>query len=223
MRTRSLGKTYLVLLLILVLVSCCKPDNEIAFLNDNSCNPPCWMRIEPGKSTAEEALNILKYSDLIDEPSIERILAKQYYPPDQIFFRFKGDGSGNLSITNEIISSIRVHKVELPISLAYEKYGIPDQLMILRYWEWEGKWYVTLLYPEKGIILRYIKKEMGLKENTILIEPNDIVSEIRFTFPDNMKSLIESIIFGGPEEKTFDYQSIVQEYRGYGEVKIIRP
>ena len=219
---KSLVRKFFYLAIPLILLSC-TPGNAKATINNRLCDPPCWLNIQPGTTSVEEAVKSLELSSLVEPKTIKRTKANQYFPPDQIFFKLKGEGSGNLSIENGVVTSIELGEVSLPLKYIFEQYGEPEQVLILPYWEWDKKWYVVFLYPEQGILCEYIKKEPLLRKNVISINQGDIVSTLIYTKPSHFQTTVESIIFGNPADKSFDYNTITQKYKGYGDVKIIRP
>src|SRR5262245_44351318 len=60
----------LTLLLLLLVTACTQSRATVSIFNNSKCELPCWNDITPGKTSQEEALQILQDLDGVDEKTI---------------------------------------------------------------------------------------------------------------------------------------------------------
>lgn len=206
------------LMLLLVLgISCNAPATATAtatpkglitwwtlWLDQPVCKAPCWQNITPGKTSMEDAVEILENTqDII-------ITFKGKYGVSWQFSQIYS-GAGDMRESEDgIVSSIRLGNSpdnELHFKTIVDEYGYPSFVEL--YDCQLGKCSTILVYPDIGLLVdAYLKDNVeGVNPSQVTIQPDIIVSGVYFIPAgfENFKKIPE-----------FQEQDLL-EWKGYGE------
>jgi hypothetical protein len=230
MKKRKNGLCLLFCLLILLGGNSCNPTpplnaNQSTIINDDSCSPPCWKRITPGKTTWEEAVLIIQAISWIDETSTKNFSPTRH--EEEINWSAKsgsGDSRGRVYFSNDVVSVIEIHPENanepdssiLKFSDMLAKLGDPEFVQVS--W-WRGEkaiMGVQIVYPQKGYaFLNYYYTPLELPSKTISIRPTDSVLGVWY-FDTEFYPLIFT---SGPIDRMNItlFKKGLQPWKGYGE------
>ena len=151
------------------------------------CEPPCWRGLQPGKTTASEAINLLKSIEEIDPDSIEEEYLDDEVLPTEIH-RFGWafptpalERRGRADFVEGRLAWLwfTAHEPSLSLGRALnDLYGEPDSVLVTTI-SHDSKWtQIILLYLEKGIALTLVIKDYP--GETVKIDPEMPVSETTY-------------------------------------------
>jgi len=120
-------------------VSSTSPD--FLQLSDENCERACWLGIEPGVTTRDEAHIILENAN-VDFEFVELQASGGIY---NLFLSADDDDVGAISVLDDGQISQIILPLDACISYVVENYGIPPEVQ-------ESGIYITLLYPEPGLV-----------------------------------------------------------------------
>ena len=141
--------------LISFLLIGCKPIIS-GVIHDTTCSPPCWKSIIPGKTSREEAGNILKNSSEVKQNSIRTW--SMVAADDSIGWEFlprTGDRFGDILINNDIVFGFSFYpdKNGLSLKTAISYFGEPENIVAINNNSEIPYLSIYLGYPSKGIVL----------------------------------------------------------------------
>lgn len=212
------------LLFLCFLLGGCSSTHS-AFLNDTSCELPCWRTITIGKTTKEQVQNALDQMDDIQENSINESPTFNDTFDNFIYWNFKDviESQGEINFRDNIAIALSFqYDPGMSLKNFVDKLGYPDELLIIAL-HGDPMTYVTLylVYPDKEVCL--------LHDKSILVLPEDVIVEIGeetpiklFTLTDKQRTNPQHIVgcLRGMEPEFYDTH--VQKWRGYGEYRVIK-
>ena len=202
-------------LLLVVLVSCSRTPSVV--LEDNTCNAPCWRTIDAGKTSQEEAMNIIAKMPDIQEDSIKQ--EKTFLPmmEDAVYWKFQGAAEFNADISfHDLTVVMLTFNFAHPIGLKdfIHKFGEPSSVYISSS-QGPGVYLtVSLIYPNKGICLFHQPKLLPLQNpNEYAITQATQINDVYYTDPTIQNSQLIIGCLRGLESDEFKMG--VQEWSGY--------
>jgi hypothetical protein len=215
-------KISIVFLLIVFLLTACKRKTGFEYiLTSSECSAPCWMNIEPGKSTKKEVLSQLQnLPDLVD---IESIFTRVYDGKEQVGWDFvNSDVTGQVEFKNDHVSSILIgyefgetRKSGLQLGRTIEIYGSPQDIY---YKTGIGDLLVNqvfLVNPENGIEYQYIQSDV----KKLVITPDQIIHWVKFFSPNDSSE----IVLPNVDPRLNDLDNYHFTWTGYTEIILHKP
>jgi hypothetical protein len=211
-------------LLILFAVPSCKPDLPSVFSN-LACKPPCWQNIEPGKSSEQEVISILKNIPNIDASSIITHGDRWLIFDDIVYFTLHNkEIKAEVFILNSKVSMI-LFSGDLNISFgeAIEVFGEPK--FIINVPTYSGppgvpsdSYEIIALQPEQGIEVAYNTKDLPNTSKSKL-KPGNNTRLITFFDPNTYDKLLEAGIFSMGFLNGSQTLKYMRPWTGYGEIE----
>lgn len=187
-------------LLLLLLSSCSSlPDQDL--VGDEHCTPPCWRGIIPGKTSKNDAIQILMEAE--DEGEGDLSI------PENIVWRDETEKNYSLATDNDIIKTITLKSVtSTKLSDLIALFGDPSYAVITRIRD--GYFLGMILYPDKGLafLVSENNEKFEVKSNTkviqaIYLEASDLPTMINTLVGKNrVEGILDSTI----------------EWKGYGSI-----
>jgi len=185
------------------------------WLNGESCQPPCWEGIVPGKTTATEAMSVLEKNDIISSLSIDNEpvgIAQTGFIEWQILLEdtrpYKGEALFALDSPNQLIYLIRPGFPNTELGELIQKLGEPSHVLADYYQPPDAEYYIweiNIIWMEKGISFR-----TGGQEPTPLMINEELILESAIYFEPSVEKFLK---VRNPRRP--DGLSI---WKGYGEV-----
>jgi hypothetical protein len=185
---------------LLFISGCSKTDS--ALVGNEKCSPPCWIGIQPGKTTKVDAVKLLKGIEangggrltILDTGIIKWLdnSKKNYYLYTD----------GDLIVKVEIDFRSDSMDLDEVISL----FGEPASLHLgkLR----DGGYFVSVFYPEKGLVF-----VAGGDKSLYEIYPSMPIALVYFLQPSDISTIVPSL-FG--KDIVSETLANIQEWNGYG-------
>lgn len=211
-------KPYIILLLIILLVIAgCKPTIPSVIMN-TSCLPPCWNGIEPGHTTQEEALSILKSLKEVKQNSIKIwSIVKENDCIRWMFVSGSGEKYGDMFINNDLVFGFGFSPENngLTLETAIKYLGEPDSIIAI-YHQQEIRYIsVFINYKSKGVVLwTSINPYDSTKQAMIT---NDMhVEGFWYIEPDLYTKLMSSNYIAGINPAILENNT--HPWQGYGDI-----
>lgn len=184
-------------------------------VTDTSCDPPCWRRIQPGQTTAWEAVSFLE--GMRDVSSIMQ-WDERYGGKIAWMFRFPAkDSAGYLYCLDSRVAAISIMTLgSLTLAEAFERFGEPDY-MWMRYNEVELRPWLEIIfaYPTSGVFARVdIELPVAEENASVDITGNSPVGRIIYFDPAQYEYLLSSRILFREDRQTIMERS--QPWPGLG-------
>lgn len=160
------------------------------WLDDPTCQPPCWENLIPGETNISDGLEILSHI-----PGV-KITWYPWYPSvipteeTQIMWDFANRGEGGVATTEKKGQEIATIALNisgtqfLPLKEVFSSYGFPSDVYVF---DCRGEITaqacgVHLIYPKNGMALELLLRTTGENDNQVTIEENARVGKI-WLFP----------------------------------------
>lgn len=183
---------------------------------DTLCNPPCWQNIQPGQTTAWEAVSILEKLQYV-----EGIMQWDERYGDKIAWAFRypvRESSGYIYCAEDRVMAISFLTYEsITVAEAFEYIGEPDYSW-MRYKETFGRQWleVVLAYPTQGIFTRVDLElsDAADRNFTVRIDENSPIGRVVYFDPIQYEYLLNShILFREDEQMIMERH---QPWQGLG-------
>ena len=213
------------LIFMLLIFSSCHSQTSIKIVND-ACEPPCWQNIIPGSSSTEQTLQNLQRLSGIEPSSIE-VRDQPYKIFNKIIYTAVSDEQKiSIFLIDDTVASIEFSgDFQISFGEAVEQFGEPQFIIITKTLGPGGLWassihtYVSIVYPEKGIMFEYDEYDQprSLKSK---INPEIKLNKVAFFNPNQFEILADSgfILSGSNLEQT---QMAMQPWQGYGDIDAV--
>lgn len=145
--------TLFLLALVFFITSCIPSSEQTSSITRNSCSPPCWLGIDPGKTTRDEATKLLASIPDVNESSIENTSTVE--PNDSVKWSWNSeaaDFSGRIFSQGDLSTLITIAPKEkmLQFKDVIYKLGEPERILIFRTKGEQAIISIYILYPTKG-------------------------------------------------------------------------
>jgi hypothetical protein len=177
-------------------------NSHSVIIEDTSCNPPCWQRIHPGKTTTWEAVSILEKTQTVgaitqwDERYGSKIAWDFRYPARE--------SSGYIYITDNTILAISLLTYgSLSVAEALDQFGEPDYFWVRHKETSERHWLeVVLVYPSQGIFVRFDIELSDVTDQSfsVQMQEDNPVSRVIYFDPTQYEYLLGSRILFTEDE-----------------------
>jgi hypothetical protein len=215
----------LLFFILVLLATCCNGQHKRSFLNQNSCDIPCWNENLPGVTTTQELIDNIYDLSFIEKDSIITNGGPWDIFDDRVFFTYSDIVVHGVAHFNDNVLSDISFDGELGTSVGdvVDSFGEPDFVINVP---------VTggiPGYPDTSYVLTFIYKELGIsfaygtsdlpkrwKEN---LEPEIPIKFINFFDPKIFDQMVESGLFGQSVltgEQTLKY---LRPWSGYGSIQ----
>ncbi len=184
--------TYFLLLGYILVVSCSSKTSSI--ITENTCAPPCWHNITPGKSLKQDVLSMLPTITEVDPRSVkhnESIL----FNYDYIQWNFKsrtGDQIGKVFFEDGIVTAITLdpHRNSLQVGESIQRLGEPERILAIYDARESSSWLsIFLMSPVHGYVIT-LKKDNYDPRKRAEITPTDSVVEVLYLDPKSYDEVI---------------------------------
>jgi hypothetical protein len=206
--------------LLLTLSSC--SNRSSSFLEDKSCNAPCWRGIEPGETSKDDVLSKVKSMKDIIPRSVNEVPGNYKYWQNGITWKFTG--------TNEKIGSVFFHDDKVIFIDAYydkklllsdiiSQYGNPTQVRATYERLETTVINISLVYTNGICVSLNMKKDNYIINEisniaTSTINPSTIVDRIYYFDPNIPAEQLDTPCYWPIES------SKIQKWKGYSEYKL---
>lgn len=173
----------------------------------STCEPPCWLKLVPGKTTRSETLSILETMSDIDQETIEeQVISFENYSIDlqRISWRFKHSSERVTALADFLdneLAWIRFNTFGfISIEDTLKLYGEPEKVFAVSASSDTKGVEIFFLYPSKGVILSYGFWEHF--EKTVRIDPKSMISCVTYY---DFSRWTELVSLGVPTSLGSDY------------------
>jgi hypothetical protein len=163
------------------------------WLENPTCQPPCYKMITPGDSTLQEAVARLKESSEIINITSSRPEENEYFHKGDIKWGYKdsyGQGGASTFEGSLLLASISIKiNDNLSISELINTVGMPEYVYtgVCRPGPIFMHCGVDLIYPAKGMVVMLTEKRTSLDGTSIKLSKRQKVWSINF-FPPGLES-----------------------------------
>jgi hypothetical protein len=195
-------KALLACICIVLFFSACESSQSTLspVFSDNTCEPPCWANIHPGKTTETELRNLLQDMPSVEEGSISSRPIEGF---DGIYWKFSDGSDGQVRVKNGIVWSIGFasplnESLHITLDQAIEKYGEPESVfsrMNPNSPDWGA---ITFIYPKEGVTFSYATHVEKYKYKGVL-RPETPITSISYFSPENYQEIYEKFYIDPPE------------------------
>lgn len=212
----------LVLILLVISTSACKPEtylsSEISILDNPVCSPPCWQNIVPGETNRNDLLAALAGIDNFDQSSLVQrdypnnkaynqvVYGKLYLEPNAVTFV-------SAYLSNETVVVLNFTGLwNLTLEEVIEEFGEPEGVFFYHSNDFNV---VSFLIPSKGVAFRFAIPRGSVDS----IVPEMEIKDIDYFSPDYYFEILE---MGWFSEGKWDYQESIAKmkpWRGYGDIE----
>jgi hypothetical protein len=202
-------------ILFLFLLTGCVTEKSI-LTQETTCQYPCWQNIQPGKTTSDEATQILLQISFIDsKPSTSpRKIDNQRSYNSWTFQKKIREMGGGITYYNNIVAYIDfdvINRTEIKEMVAY--YGNPELISVIS-GQADTQWLkIHWIYPKQGVLIIHFTPHWWLDGTNVDITSNLTVDRVYYFNPDLYETLFENVFFS-PYNLDVIQQSI-QKWEGY--------
>ncbi len=211
----QLNKILISFIIVVITLSGCQEKKSI-LTEDVIYQYPCWQNIQPGISTSEETLVILR--DLLflaSKPAVTPIKVNEEQSYDSwVFTNNIRETSGRIIFIGNIVAEIRFDTKGSTISEFIDYYGEPDYISAISGWA-DSKWLqVFFVYPTEGVMIVYYKNNWRSSDDSIKINEIMKIDEVIYFDPNLYNWVIESEVYDLDNKNQF--QKNLKQWHGYG-------
>jgi len=156
-----------------------KPDWLVRWLNEPVCQPPCWEKITPGKTSFTDAQAIANTLSGIRVSYVGhediRLESNQYDAYNFAFLLSQGD-------VNIQVISLTTSYTSLELSEIVDRYGFPNEMINSDFFDNSAIRSIDLLYYDLGMVIT-IKRLPGDPWNKVNLSPDSSIQGISFYAP----------------------------------------
>ncbi len=207
-------------LIVLIFLSACGGKSQGANSIDNSpCDVPCWQKITPGVTKAENISALLKSNPYIDENKVERLSKWNKYDESYKFVFKDKKAEGEIYVINNLVDSIWIiGDLDITVEHLLKLYGEPEKIIVsstMLSGLFGGDVIVLeiyLVYLEKGVAFSFYNSNLDL----ITIKPIALINNAIFSEPKNIINIVS------PNKRTLDELERLGrafDWRGYQEIR----
>jgi hypothetical protein len=215
---RPTWKLLFACLLAAAILAGCQAKKSI-LLEETLCKPPCWQNIQPGVSSSEDVLKILRETRLLASTSsdVPRKIDDVRSDSSWIFIDSLSEESGRITYFNDRVAYIRFHvNNNLRIGKMIDFYGEPKLLSVISGWN-DSRWLeVRWIYPTRGILITHFDHNWRPEGNYASITPDLPVYDVYYFDPDLYDTLVETVFFDLTKQEVV--KKSIQPWVDYGPV-----
>lgn len=183
-----------------------KPDWLARWLNEPVCQPPCWEKITPGKTSFADALAIAKTASGFELGHIDNDSIQLNYNKGFVLLLSREDANiqeMDLSISDAL----------LELSEIVDRYGFPDEMIKYGLPSPEGSsvW-IDLLYYDLGMVISFYASPDD-PWNKVILGPDTSIALIKLYVPQL------EYYFNEPPEYGVNFSPAIK-LNGYGSYDI---
>lgn len=188
-------------------------------LSDNTCAPPCWGNISPGKTTEADVRKILQDISSVKKDSI---FSRPYKEFNGIYWKFSEDGDGDVLVENGIVWSLDFssplnESLNVTLDQAIEVYGEPAYVFSQFNPDIPDWGAVTFIYPKKGVIFSYASHVEKYKYKGVL-RPETPINSISYFSPEKYQEIFKKSFIDPPEWTAEIVHASIYPWKGYGNI-----
>lgn len=206
----------IIAILLLTLAACHKADAkpqekslDSTLVKNNTCEPPCWNGIIPGKSTYSEAVSVLDKLKNSNPGSY-----KDAVVGERKVISWTREGRKHIEILMDevVVHSVCFSGTSGTLDDILQVFGEPDNFYRGRTIDSPDIFWIELYYPQKGLNVSVRGKVQPGKQ--IFITPEMPVTLVLYSVPGTMEELL--VYTHGEQWKSVR----LQEWKGYGEINL---
>jgi hypothetical protein len=182
----------LAILALLGLVGCASKTNPLRILkmNEDVCEPPCWMGIIPAETSFKDAYEIVSGLEFFSQRGEIKVDENEEF----LLWQSGLHQNAHISFDNGIVSLISFYFPETELGNVIEEYGTPDfyRTYAVNYEideENEVYYGIDIIYPEIGLVFQVIGQEP--------ISEDLVVLGAFFTGPGTVEEIAAEILAPG--------------------------
>jgi len=189
---------------------------ESTIISDRSCQPPCWLRIQPGRTSVSEAVSILEREDIEIMPwadlSENGKIGWMFHFPNK-------DSAGYIYFIDGKVGAISIQTTgSLTLTEAFKKLGVPDYYWT-RFEKIDGQdWLeVFFMYPQDGFIVKVSYNISLLAESDAVdILGDQPVDRVVYFDPAMYDTILRARILFNEDRETIIEG--LEPWQGFGEI-----
>jgi hypothetical protein len=215
---RSTWKLLFRCLLAAAILAGCQTKKSI-LLEDTLCEPPCWQKITPGKSSSDEAYQILSGLPFLHTAPLatpKRIDDFRSYDSWN-FQKNMRERGGVITYFNDTVAYMEFDvRGTLKIGEMIDFYGKPELLSVISGWN-DSRWLeVRWIYPDKGVLITHFDHNWRPEGNYASITPDLPVYDVYYFDPELYDTLVETVFFSPTRREVV--QESIRPWVDYGPV-----
>lgn len=211
-----------ILCLTFLIIGCTTTVAPHIYLGDKAiCELPCWYGIVPGRTSADESVNILHTMAFIESDSVKRV---NVGGSTDVSWRFTANAFGHVIFEDDKLIKMSIAPTGLLLGNVIDQIGTPDSISA-GYEPAEIVGYsLTLYYPHKGIVVRVLDRVKGGLTEPQRITQDLNVSEIQLFVPTTIEGFLTTVA-GQPKNNVDHLMGRLQPWPGYGDdvVRVTSP
>lgn len=192
-----------IIFLQLFVSGCSKTDSDL--VGNEKCSPPCWMGIQPGKTTKDDAVKLLK--------EIEADGGGRLTILDTGIIKWLNNSKKNyyLYTDSDLIVKVEINfrTKSMDLDEVISLFGEPSNLHLGKIRD--GGYFISVFYPEKGLVF-----VAGGDKSLYEIYPSMPIALVYFLQPSDIVTIVPSL-FG--KDIVSETLANIQEWNGYGTYK----
>jgi hypothetical protein len=212
---------------ILLVTGCVKTDIKggTTLLNDNTCTPPCWNSLVPGKTSVNDTFTILSQLVQVKQDSVASQDSGKFQ--QEATFLFNSGEKVKLIFQNDTLIYLEFFYpgqqayMNITLRQLIDEFGEPDS--IIRADGFSGDCLVAhfiSLDNEKGIAYDFIENPICLNLLSIKkISPSTHISELYYYAPEYFDELIDNGDISDGFFTSQDVNKLIQPWKGYGNIE----
>lgn len=208
---KKIYSVFLICLLLLLIVACKPKTTDEILSGTDSCKPPCWLSIQPGKTELSEVTRILLAFEKSGEGTYTLLNTGtiRWRSSNEINVYFKNNGDDFVSVIDLDFrpSSIKLDDV---INIFGEPTFVSLGNLI------DGYYTISIYYPDKGLAFGGADSDVDTSKDKIgyIIQPETIIMNANFFQPTDNENMVNVIY--GPDIKDPAIDIQIQPWIGYG-------
>jgi len=209
------------LLLAAAILAGCQPKKSI-LLEDTLCQYPCWQNIQPGVSSSEDALNILRGATFLAATSsaIPRKVDDVRSYSSWGFIDGLSETSGRITYFDNTVAYIEfdvLGNLRIKEMIAY--YGEPELISVITGWG-DSRWLMVYwIYPDKGVLITHFDHSWRPSGEYARITPELPVDRVYYFDPALYDTLVKTVFFESTDQEVV--QKSIQPWGDFGLVPFV--
>ena len=176
------------------------------------CELPCWYGIVPGRTSIDQAVNILHTITFIESDSIKRV---NVGGSTDVSWRFTANAFGHVIFKDDTLIKMSIAPTGLLLGDVIEQIGEPDTISAGYEPAEIVSYSLTLYYPHKGIVVRVLDEVKGDLTEPQRITQDLNVSEIQLFVPTTIEDFLTTVA-GQPKDNVDRLLGRLQLWPGFG-------
>jgi hypothetical protein len=211
----------------LILLSACQTKQSAVF--SSQCSAPCWRNIEPGKTSMQDAMTLVKNFHDVDANTIATAGGPWYIFSNYIEFGLSSGEKVNIFMLDNVVAQIyfSIPKGSITFGMCVEVFGSPEYAMQVPVLGSGGTifpsdaphiWF-DAISPSRGVVYGYDTFNAWTGPTFNLTSDTKVV-ELEFFDPQKYHQLLPNLISLDPPS---EIENSLHPWKGYGDIRALYP